>query len=69
LQGPFADPHARLPQEPQAAAGRRAGQRRWRERQRARKGAEIIWLSAGSAAETATEPLIDDSCRPDPADE
>jgi hypothetical protein len=38
-EGPFADPHRRLPQEPRVAAQRREEQRRYRERQRARKAA------------------------------
>jgi hypothetical protein len=35
-EGLFADPNERLPQAPEVAAQRRAAQRRWRERQRAR---------------------------------
>jgi hypothetical protein len=38
-EGPFADPHQRLPQEPTVAAERRAAIRIWRERRRARKAA------------------------------
>src|SRR6516165_11524878 len=34
-EGPFDDPHQRLPQHPEVAAQRRAAQRAWRERQRA----------------------------------
>jgi hypothetical protein len=34
-EGPFADPHQRLPQEPTVAAKRRATMRAWRERQKA----------------------------------
>jgi hypothetical protein len=44
------DPNQRLPQHPEVAAQRRAEQRRWRERQRDRKRAEIAGLSAGGAA-------------------
>jgi hypothetical protein len=40
-EGPFADPHQRLPQEARVAAQRRAEQRRWRERQLARKAAKL----------------------------
>ena len=40
-EGPFADPHQRLPQEPTVAAERRATMRAWRERQRARKAAKL----------------------------
>ena len=36
-EGPFADPHQRLPQEPTVAAERRATMRAWRERHRAAK--------------------------------
>jgi hypothetical protein len=32
-EGPFADPHQRLPQAPDVAARRRAARRRWRARQ------------------------------------
>jgi hypothetical protein len=39
--GPFIDPFRRLPQHPQIAAQRRASQRAWRERQRARKAAKL----------------------------
>jgi hypothetical protein len=35
-EGPFADPHQRLPQAPDVAARRRTARRRWRERHRAR---------------------------------
>jgi hypothetical protein len=38
-EGPFADPHRRLPQEPTVAAERRAAIRAWPERRRARKAA------------------------------
>jgi hypothetical protein len=34
-EGPFDDPHQRLPQHPEVAAQRRAAQRAWRERQKA----------------------------------
>lgn len=34
-EGPFADPHKRLPQAPDVAAERKAAQQRWRLRQRA----------------------------------
>jgi hypothetical protein len=40
-EGPFADPHQRLPQHPEVAARRRQEQRRYRERQRARRDAAI----------------------------
>jgi hypothetical protein len=40
-EGPFDDPHQRLPQHPEVAAQRRAAQRAWRERQRARKAATL----------------------------
>ena len=39
-EGPFADPHRRLPQAPDVAARRRTARRRWRERQRARETAK-----------------------------
>jgi hypothetical protein len=38
-EGSFDDPHRRLPQHREVAARRRAEQRAWRERQRARKAA------------------------------
>ncbi len=47
-EGPFADPHQRLPQHPQVAAERSAARKRWRERQ---NGARITEQSA--AAEVA----------------
>jgi hypothetical protein len=34
-EGPFADPHQRLPQAPDVAAERKAARKRWRERQKA----------------------------------
>ena len=40
-EGPFADPHQRLPQEPGVAAERKATLRAWRERQRVRKAAKL----------------------------
>jgi hypothetical protein len=42
-EGPFScsDPNQRLPQHPEVAAQRRAAQRAWRERQRARKAATL----------------------------
>jgi hypothetical protein len=40
-EGPFADPHQRLPQEPTVAAERRATMRAWRERHRARRAAKL----------------------------
>jgi hypothetical protein len=49
-EGPFADPHRRLPQEPGVAARRRAEQRQYRERQRARQDAEIARLPSGENA-------------------
>jgi hypothetical protein len=39
-EGPFADPHQRLPQEPTVAAERRATMQAWRERHRARKAGQ-----------------------------
>jgi hypothetical protein len=57
-EGPFTDPHQRLPQEPRVAAQRREEQRRWRQRQRERK-AQQQWrerLHAHKAAEQASEP-------------
>jgi len=39
-EGPWRDPHQRLPQEPRVAAQRRADQRRWNLRYRERKKAE-----------------------------
>ena len=36
-EGPFADPHQRLPQAPDVAARRRAARRRWRAHQRVRE--------------------------------
>ena len=40
-EGPFANPHRRLPQHPDVAAQRRAAQRAWRERQRDSKAAKL----------------------------
>jgi hypothetical protein len=40
-EGPFADPHQRLPQAPDVAARRRAARRRWRARQRVREAAKL----------------------------
>jgi hypothetical protein len=40
-EGPFADPHQRLPQEPTVAAERKATLRAWRERQRVRKAEKV----------------------------
>jgi hypothetical protein len=52
-QGPFTDPD-RLPQAPQLAARRRAAQRRWRDRQRAREVAKLAADRADAAgADTA----------------
>ena len=48
-EGPFDDPHQRLPQHPEVAARRQAEQRRYRERQRARKAEIAGLLVAGSA--------------------
>jgi hypothetical protein len=47
-EGPFSDPHQRLPQHPEVAAQRRAAQRAWRERQRACKAA--TWQRRDDAA-------------------
>ena len=49
-EGPFADPHQRLPQHPEVAVLRRAAQRAWRERQRARK-AEVAAASDDAAGD------------------
>jgi hypothetical protein len=49
-EGPFADPHQRLPQHPEVKARRRAEQRRYRERECARKAAKIAGLSSGEGA-------------------
>jgi len=51
-EGPFADPHRRLPQEPTVAAERRASIRAWRERQRARKAAQPGTLQSPTAGAT-----------------
>jgi hypothetical protein len=44
-EGPFSDPHQRLPQHPEVAAQRRAAQRAWRERQRARRAPKLAAAS------------------------
>jgi hypothetical protein len=51
-EGPFimADPNERLPQAPEVAAQRRAEQRAWRERQRARKSAQALAPGSGGSA-------------------
>ena len=50
-EGPFADPHQRLPQEPSVAAERRAAQRRWQEHQRARKATQLVAASGDAAGD------------------
>src|SRR5262249_11870680 len=40
-EGPFSDPHKKLPMAPEVARGRRAARRRWRARQRAREPAKL----------------------------
>ena len=52
-EGPFAvdDPRQRLPQHPEVAAQRRAAQRAWRERQRARKAAKLAAASDDAAGD------------------
>jgi hypothetical protein len=40
-EGPFDDPHQRLPQHPEVAAQQRAAQRAWRERQGAPEAAKL----------------------------
>jgi VRR-NUC domain len=59
-EGPFimTDPNERLPQAPEVAAQRRAEQRAWRERQRARKSAQApaVGGSAPQSPSTGTSP-------------
>jgi hypothetical protein len=64
-EGPFADPHKRLPQHPEVATRRREEQRRYRERKRARKAAEIAGLVEASVLQSPStgEPFIHDPCR------
>jgi hypothetical protein len=51
-EGPFSDPHQRLPQHPEVAAQRRAAQRAWRERRkRVREAARLAATSDDAAGD------------------
>jgi hypothetical protein len=56
-EGPFADPHLRLPQAPDVAARRRAARRRWRERQRVRDATRRAAAARYDGAQTPGGPL------------
>jgi hypothetical protein len=49
-------PHQRLPQAPDVAAQRRVEQRRWRERQRARKAAQAQKRETSTHSQDCAEP-------------
>jgi hypothetical protein len=57
-EGPFADPHRRLPQAPDVAAHRRAARRRWRARRRFRDAAQRGAATRYEGAQTPDSPAL-----------
>jgi hypothetical protein len=55
-EGPFENPHARLPQHPRVAAERAAARKRWRERQRIRDAAQRAAAARYEGAQTPDGP-------------